>query len=65
MDRTVGGLLIPTVPLNNVLNQETEVQIARFIPVCLLSAWRTSAHLVKLPCVHMFVVCCGLLARGH
>lgn len=26
MDRTVGGPLIPTLPLNDVLNQETVVQ---------------------------------------
>lgn len=30
MDRTVGGPLIPTVPLHNVLNQETVVHDSHF-----------------------------------
>lgn len=61
MDRTVGGPLIPTVPLNNVLNQETVVQDSHLhtrMPAVI-------AHLAKLQCVHMFVGYCGLLVCMH
>lgn len=37
MDHAVGGPLIPTVPLNSVLNQETVVQDSHFHLIYLLS----------------------------
>lgn len=39
MDLAVGSPLIPTVPLNSVLNQETAVQDSHFHWIYLLSVY--------------------------
>lgn len=63
MDRTAGGPLIPTLPLNNVLNQETVVQDSHLhthMPaVCVPLHTLLNYH------VHMFVGCCGLMVCVH
>lgn len=61
MDRTVGGPLIPTTPLNNVLNQATVVQLHTHMPaLCIPSHTLLNYHVcmclwAPVDCLYVYI----------